>query len=844
MLGYKTLILKEGQEFSIHRTKEIDTGDIFWKEYVRCADIVETIVNTNASDRRIGCNNIIAFCGDRGTGKTSVMVNFGYELINRAGKSTLLREKTKEKKFVPLAKSQKEDTNIFADFEDLVIDPSILDGGHGLLDILLPSLYSRVDEKWKSLGEDEIEKRAAEYDKLMTEFQDVYRDISVLKSKERPNYEEAIYANSDRLFDLSSAVDLRVSLRELIILAKNFIIEEDGDSYFVLMLDDVDLCSGNAYRVLEEIRKYLLIPEIIILMAIRIEQMEMCIRDMNYSEFKNLIAIENKDEIRAEINLMAYKYMLKIIPESKRISLSEAFVPETVCFITADTDENEGKTEYLDIDTFVHDSVLSTTDIFIGESCLNCIRPSSLRGLINYLVYFNSLKDRDIYEPGKKILNKINDLVIREDETYYIKRQLWEELINASSEDFVNCMNRILREEYSVTKKEVTIKDILWHGYYEKTKTEKVYALIQAICALKEDTIIQLGTNAVLIENFWYQEIRKKGKSTGHIIVDTKAAVERMTGSSCNWLNAQSGRNSRKLSFNKSNLLKSKNPVKEVGCLYKILMFADSSKVRCSKTTANFIDREIELGYDNYLNNMYNSESNLFDLGLYECFNYSLNQTSSITIAEAVIDNVIPNRMISSNIVEKTVGNIFRNRQMQLDLANGRKDKEKSETPEERITSGAKRVLIEAFGQRGYNYEVDELYEAFDLFFNLCEIGQEVKLTDKDANNRERRKIPNIASFLKEVPYYTAFEYESKIENAVSLLFGKFPDFGDEPSMNDIYQTYLRARQSFEDYCESKPIGAVVDHETRVRYRDLYNAAYDVLNYSPDITGDETNDGE
>ena len=77
----------------------------------------------------------------------------------------------------------------------------------------------------------------------------------------------------------------------------------------------------------EQIRKYLIIPQIVIIMAVKIEQLEMCVEENTIADFKGIVGIvkqyrnEEQKRINAEIQGMSERYVTKLIPKARRIYL-------------------------------------------------------------------------------------------------------------------------------------------------------------------------------------------------------------------------------------------------------------------------------------------------------------------------------------------------------------------------------------------------------------------------------------------------------------------------------------------------------------------------------------------
>ena len=58
----------------------------------------------------------------------------------------------------------------------------------------------------------------------------------------------------------------------------------NGKKKLLIAIDDLDLCNANAYKMAEQIRKYLIIPDVVIIMALKIEQLQMCVQEENFKK--------------------------------------------------------------------------------------------------------------------------------------------------------------------------------------------------------------------------------------------------------------------------------------------------------------------------------------------------------------------------------------------------------------------------------------------------------------------------------------------------------------------------------------------------------------------------------
>ena len=101
---------------------------------------------------------------------------------------------------------------------------------------------------------------------------------------------------------------------------------EKSDTQLLIAIDDLDLCNQAAYKLAEQIRKYLIIPHVVIVMAVKNDQLQLAIQEKNINEYKELIRYTKKtdnmgirNELDNEIKNMAERYVAKLIPIARRI---------------------------------------------------------------------------------------------------------------------------------------------------------------------------------------------------------------------------------------------------------------------------------------------------------------------------------------------------------------------------------------------------------------------------------------------------------------------------------------------------------------------------------------------
>ena len=264
----------------------------------KLSDIKKEESDKKDVELRNNLNNIFAFVGDRGSGKTSCMLSVS-KMMEENGENGQCK--------IPELKG---DEIEFCVLES--IDPSFFDDRTNILDIVLGRLFSTFKKEWDLGNRDCTSKK----NELLESFEKVKQSISNINVKK---YENGNYIceedNVDKLINLGASVNLKKDIQELIQRYLGFFEKK----VLVIPIDDVDLHSKCAYEMVEQIRKYLVQYNVIILMALKIEQLDMVVEKTYVEEFENLIEREmlSQDQIAD----MANKYLIKLIPDSQRFVL-------------------------------------------------------------------------------------------------------------------------------------------------------------------------------------------------------------------------------------------------------------------------------------------------------------------------------------------------------------------------------------------------------------------------------------------------------------------------------------------------------------------------------------------
>lgn len=307
------LYLNNKDLYKVRIDTDVNQNDIFYSTvYEQAGEQIEIILNTcNIYEDELRVfenvenpNNILGFVGDRGQGKTSAMLSFKNFLIGKS--EELFGDRIDKYHFQELG----------------VIDPSSFEDYSNLISIILARMYSKFKNEYENRIKRNNSEREFKEDKInmLKQFQIVYNHLNMIMGKGNTEHIDIYEQALENLTVLGDASDLKKSLSSLISLYLRFMNDKSSNNVLLITIDDLDLNIKHSYQIIEQIRKYLIIPKVVILLAVKVEQLHLGIRTEYSKHLKN----EN------ESYKMATTYLRKILPESRRI-----FMPE-LCNDTGD----------------------------------------------------------------------------------------------------------------------------------------------------------------------------------------------------------------------------------------------------------------------------------------------------------------------------------------------------------------------------------------------------------------------------------------------------------------------------------------------------------------------------
>ena len=304
MSNEKTFVVKYPPQYGVIKTK-LDRNNnfentMFPSVYSGCWHSVENIIHHNNENKEnkylhshhIGENSfeksgyepfvnpIIAITGSRGSGKSSAMNSFAEYL--------------------------KSLTNYESSFSVLPpIDTTQFGKNESVISNITASMYREYSNNNQNLSVDQ--KR--DFVRLAKEV----NNTAVMYSTG-----DWFKCGDDILQDSEKVGNLRKRLHDLIMNYLNLYCNSPANTskYLVIMLDDLDMCSGGAFSIIEEIRKFLCIRNVIILMTMQSEQLRTALQ-ASYIKAFGSVDQETQPIIRNISMELAFRTYEKLFPASR-----------------------------------------------------------------------------------------------------------------------------------------------------------------------------------------------------------------------------------------------------------------------------------------------------------------------------------------------------------------------------------------------------------------------------------------------------------------------------------------------------------------------------------------------
>ena len=296
----ETLRFYRGQEDMVVVEKRDYGESIFSEQYILALRQIEKML----SQPKEMIPSIVAFCGDRGEGKSSCM-----ETVRH-----IIGHKTEDQVAGYLGNQYPTISN--TKFHILeTIDPAFFDERHNVLELVLGQMFSKFKERIDKYEAAEKKQKREASMRLQECFHKAKWCLTQMEKGIQAGYDPI-----EELDALAAGMSLREEMDRLISEYLTFFSEEGADAehnFLVISIDDLDLNVGEAYVMAEQIRKYLVSKQCLLLVSLKVEQLIEVI-----ANYLNNQAAPNKS---LDAPAMAAKYVTKLIPTENRVNMPKIY---------------------------------------------------------------------------------------------------------------------------------------------------------------------------------------------------------------------------------------------------------------------------------------------------------------------------------------------------------------------------------------------------------------------------------------------------------------------------------------------------------------------------------------
>ncbi len=349
--------------------------------YEKAETIIRDIVKGEEKGDRSG--HLLAFMGERGSGKTTAMLSFLHALKEKGdGENAFLADCRGH----------------FTTFE--VIDASMLEQDEDLFEIVLAQMLVHFLEHYKGdqLHEDVWgEGRKDARKEIHKMFNDLLEGFRSLKRQGQGEETAALVS----LKNLSYSSRLKQNFQRLV---KEYLAclqepyygqERPKQNYLVFAIDDLDMNIDKGFEMLGQLHRYMLVPQVIILVTAKYEQLE----TLGRKYFAYMVERLNRETDKWEIdylNKTVKEYLEKMLPLYNRL-----YLPDLENNITGYADDVELEKEGKLLKQAILGKIFRRTGIFFdgAREKKHYLAPTSMRGLNDYYLFLDELAKLEA--PGK-----------------------------------------------------------------------------------------------------------------------------------------------------------------------------------------------------------------------------------------------------------------------------------------------------------------------------------------------------------------------------------------------------------------------------------------------------------
>lgn len=307
----------------------------FKNEYQHIFQVIAEILYTNDTWEQkkrenpkpyqpdIRLHNIVPIIGERGSGKSSIMHSVVGALKGYA------TYKEQYPKIFPFYRKGTEDTS-FSFFCLDSIDGSLLEPNEDIFQTILAEMYMKLFDDRRRNNPEFLGDYTYESQKMNQRFENIYRNIcklQMMRTREGAAYMDDMSPLTS-LKQLSSSLRLRDEFGKLVKAFLDWQEQINGGqkscrrsaksekNYLVVVIDDLDLNIEHGYEMLETIHRYLMLPNVIVILCFDQVQFK---RLSEHFFYRMIPSFDSRMNIAAsQIGDLSRQYLDKVMPIDSR----------------------------------------------------------------------------------------------------------------------------------------------------------------------------------------------------------------------------------------------------------------------------------------------------------------------------------------------------------------------------------------------------------------------------------------------------------------------------------------------------------------------------------------------
>lgn len=418
-------VQKNFEEY-VERIEEFDSS-IFAGVY----DALYKVVNAILSEKNKKRGDIITVLGERGSGKSSLMLSFTQSLEEKSNKYINQRDVQ------------------FSVMENL--DASMLDSSEDIFDILLSKMLKNV-EKYIENGKFSIsQNRRHQYD-ILQQIDEIYKIYQLIKRDEKEGGSVEQLTGYSSLTTLRKSADSLELTRKFENLVENYLealLESRGGNdeqknYLVVPIDDLDMNSEKGFENLEKLYRYVSVKNVIVVIAVKYQHIMSLAEKHGYKIYPK-IDRELDDSKVKYVKVYAKEYLAKLLPIQGRVHMPDMSIDQQV--IQERWFVKEGKKSYTIKESILFKVKEKTGMCFdICGKKMHFLIPDSLRELKGYYGYLDSQpndnKTNNIGQFASDFLNRSTNRKLE-----YLQREFLLSLCELGYGEIYNRLKEILENK-------------------------------------------------------------------------------------------------------------------------------------------------------------------------------------------------------------------------------------------------------------------------------------------------------------------------------------------------------------------------------------------------------------